>query len=48
VITLQSLQIAPTQPTLIQGTYGADTLIATANGQTITGNGASGTRLTLS
>ena len=39
VITLQSLLIAPAQPTLIQGTVGADHLVATANGQTITGYG---------
>jgi hypothetical protein len=39
VITLQSLLVAPAQPKLIPGTYGADDLVATANGQTITGNG---------
>jgi hypothetical protein len=39
VITLQALQIALSQPTLIYGTVGADNLIATANGQTITGQG---------
>jgi hypothetical protein len=39
VITLQSLQLAPSQPTLIQGTVGADSLVATANGQTLTGYG---------
>ncbi|WP_158929151.1 hypothetical protein [Acidisphaera sp. S103] len=39
VITLQSLLIAPGQMTLIGGTVGADSLVATANGQTITGDG---------
>ena len=39
VITLQSLTIAATQPTLIQGTLADDLLTATANGQTITGFG---------
>ena len=39
VITLQSLLIALAQPALIQGTVGADNLVATANGQTITGYG---------
>ena len=43
VITLQSLQIAPMQPTLIQGTVGADLLTATANGQTLTGLGGGDT-----
>ena len=43
VITLQSLLIAPTQPTLIQGTVGADLLTATANGQTMTGAGGGDT-----
>jgi fibronectin-binding autotransporter adhesin len=38
-ITLQSLLVAPGQMTLIQGTVGADTLLATANAQTITGSG---------
>jgi hypothetical protein len=38
-ITLQSLLVAPAQMTLIQGTVGADTLLATANAQTITGSG---------
>ena len=39
VITLQSLLLAPGQPTLISGTVGADSLVATANNQTLTGNG---------
>jgi hypothetical protein len=39
VITLQSLLVAPGQMTLIGGTVGADSLVATANGQTITGDG---------
>ncbi len=39
VITLQSLTIAATQPTFIQGTPAADLLTATASGQTITGLG---------
>ena len=39
VITLQSLQIAPIQPTLIYGTVGSDSLVATANGQTLSGYG---------
>jgi hypothetical protein len=39
VITLQSLLLAPAQPTLISGTVGADSLVATANNQTLTGNG---------
>ena len=43
VITLQSLQIAPMQPSLIQGTVGADLLTATANGQTLTGLGGGDT-----
>ena len=43
VITLQSLQIAPMQPTLIQGTVGSDLLAATANGQTLTGLGGGDT-----
>ncbi|WP_428542546.1 beta strand repeat-containing protein [Rhodopila sp.] len=43
VITLQSLQIAPMQPTLIQGTVGSDLLTATANGQILTGLGGGDT-----
>jgi hypothetical protein len=43
VITLQSLLVAPGQMTLIEGTVGADTLIATANGQTMTGSGGGDT-----
>ncbi len=43
VITLQSLQIAPMQPTLIQGTVGSDLLTATASGQTLTGLGGGDT-----
>jgi hypothetical protein len=39
VITLQSLLVAPGPMALIQGTFGADSLVATANGQIITGNG---------
>jgi hypothetical protein len=39
VITLQSLAIAPIQPTLIQGTVADDILTATADGQTMTGFG---------
>jgi hypothetical protein len=42
VISLQSLGIAVTQPSLIQGTAGADFLSATANGQTIAGSGGGG------
>ena len=38
-ITLQSLAIAASQPTLIQGTLADDILTATADGQTITGFG---------
>jgi hypothetical protein len=41
VITLQSLLVAPSQMTLIEGTVGSDSLVATANGQTMTGNGGS-------
>ena len=41
-ITLQSLGIAATQPSLIQGSAGADFLSATANGQTIAGSGGGG------
>jgi hypothetical protein len=43
VISLQSLGIAITQPALIQGTAGADLLVATANNQTMTGNGGGDT-----
>ncbi len=39
VISLQSLGLAQTQPTLIQGTAAADVLTATANGQTLIGLG---------
>jgi len=39
VITLQALQVALSQPTMIYGTVGTDDLIATANGQTISGEG---------
>jgi hypothetical protein len=39
VITLQSLLVAPGQMSLIEGTVGADSLVATANNQAITGNG---------
>ena len=42
-ITLQTLGIAATQPTLIQGTMAADLLTATANGQTLTGLGGGDT-----
>jgi hypothetical protein len=42
-ITLQTLGIAATQPTLIQGTSGNDVLTATANGQTLTGGGGTDT-----
>jgi hypothetical protein len=38
-ISLQTLGVAATQPTLIQGTAASDVLTATANGQTLTGNG---------
>ena len=41
VITLQSLLIAPAQPSLIRGTVGTDHLVATANNQTLTGYGGS-------
>jgi hypothetical protein len=43
VITLQSLLGAPGQMSLIEGTVGADSLIATANNQTITANGGGDT-----
>lgn len=42
-ITLQTLGIAATQPTLILGTMAADLLTATANGQTLTGLGGGDT-----
>ncbi len=41
VITLQSLQAGPPQMSMIQGTVGSDHLTATANGQTISGEGGS-------
>lgn len=43
VITLQTLGIAATQPTLIQGTMAADLMTATASGQTLTGLGGGDT-----
>jgi hypothetical protein len=42
-ITLQTLGIAPVQPSLIAGTAGTDTLVATANNQTLTGLGGNDT-----
>jgi hypothetical protein len=42
-ISLQSIGVAATQPTLIQGTAAADHLQATANAQTITGLGGGDT-----
>ena len=38
-ISLQSLLTTPAQMSFLQGTVGSDNLSATANGQTITGNG---------
>jgi hypothetical protein len=43
VISLQTIGIAATQPTLIEGTAASDLLSATANGQTITGLGGDDT-----
>jgi hypothetical protein len=43
VISLQSLGVAATRPTLIQGTAGSDLLTATANSQTLTGLGGGDT-----
>ena len=42
-ITQQTLGLAGSQPTLIQGTMATETLTATANGQTITGGGGNDT-----
>ena len=42
-ITLQTLGLAGSQPTLIQGTMATETMTATASGQTITGGGGNDT-----